>query len=700
MKRKSSLILSLIVLFFGFNSVYAKKVEIATASQVAINCYVENSFTTLSEKSVSISNQFTITKNSYALYYVFNISTGGFVMVSADDAVTPILGYSFEGNYSDNNHSPEFDYWMNTYENQIIQAIATGYIATTKTNAEWSRLAKNPSEFSPVKGAKVIAPLLTSTWDQGDCYNDLCPVDAAGPGGRVWAGCVATTMAQIMYYYRYPATGQGSHTYTPQGYTSQTAYFGATTYNWNAMTNVCSGTNTAIATLLYHCGVSVEMGYSATGSGAMMGDAADALNTYFKYSNTAADVNKWNYTDVQWVALLKADLDLNRPMGYAGYDQDGGGHAWVCDGYDGSDRFHFNWGWSGAYNGFFTLDNLVAGGYDFTSGQEVIHDIYPASGYPYYCSATTNNLTAPVGTFEDGSGSSEYNNNNDCSWLITPSGIDHLNLSFVTLNTEASNDKVIIYNGPTATSPILGTYSGSTIPAMISSTNDSVLVKFISNGSTTNSGWQIYYFSSYPVYCTGAQTMTAAADTFSDGSGASNYNNSSNCQWMIQPANAGSVTLHFIDFNTETTNDKVRVVDAVNSTLLATYSGTSLPADVTSPSGQIRVLFTSNTSVTSTGWTAYYTSTPLGVEDYNSIKQLSVYPNPVKDKLHISFSFNNENNASVQMLDLTGQIVYSEDISGNNLYSRDIEVSAFSKGVYILKINTAGETLNKKVVIE
>lgn len=705
MKRKSALILCLVGMFFCFNSVFAKKVEISTASQVAINCYVENSIVPLTEKSVSISNQFTITKNSYALYYVFNLSAGGFVIVSADDVVTPVLGYSYEENYIEKDHSPEFDYWMGTYEDQIYKAISTGYIGTSITNSEWTRLAQNPAKFTPLKGTKSIEPLLTSTWDQGNCYNALCPADAASSAGngKVWAGCVATTMAQIMYYYRYPAIGLGSHSYNASPYGTQSANFGTTTYDWNAMTNACSGANTAISTLIYHCGVSVDMNYSGSGSGANMGDAANALKNNFKYASTIQHVYKdWGgYTDAQWEALLKTDLDLNRPLAYAGYDPANGGHAWVCDGYQGTNYFHFNWGWSGTYNGYFYLSSLLVAGDDFTSNQEVIHDIYPASGYPYFCNATTNNLTAAVGTFEDGSGPSNYNNNDDCSWLISPTGIDHLTLSFVKLSTETSNDVVTIYDGPNTTSPILGTYSGSTLPGNIISTSPSVLVKFTTNASTVGTGWQIYYTSSYPVYCTGSQTMTAPADTFNDGSFSSDYNNGSNCQWLIQPANAATVTVHFIDFNTELTNDRLRLIDPVSSTLLATYSGPNIPADVTSPSGQMRLIFTSNTSVTASGWTVSYTSTTnTGVEDFSSVKQLSVYPNPVKDKLHISFTIIDNENASVQIHSLTGQIIYSEEVSGTDSFNRDLDVSMFSKGVYILKICTSGETLNKKVVIE
>jgi len=591
-------------------------------------------------------------------------------------------------------------YWLGVYKKEILQAINTNYIPTADVNATWARLATSSDNFTPIKGVKSVTPLTLSTWDQGSCYNALCPVDAAGPSGRCWAGCVATSMAQVMYYYRYPNTGQGSHSYT-SSYGTLSANFGNTTYDYNGMANSCLSATTEIAKLIYHAGVSVDMDYSPTGSGADMARAASALQDNFKFASSITFDNKYQHTTSQWETLLKTDLDNGRPIIYSGTDMTNGGHAWVCDGYQGTNYFHFNWGWSGIANGYYYLTSLTPTGTgdDFTSYQQAIYNIYPASGYPYYCTGTKN-ITDPVGTFDDGSGPSNYTNNADCSWLISPTGIDHLAFDFVTLSTEATNDVVTFYDGATTASPVLATVSGSTIPATITSTSPTVLVKFTTNGSVANTGWQINFHSFYPNYCSGTTVLTAATDTFSDGSGTNSYNNSVTCQWLIQPANAGTVTLNFTDFNIEATNDKIRVIDPVSSVVLGVFSGTTIPSPVTSTSGQMRVIFQTNGSVNAPGWTAYYTSTPMGIEDYSMIKQLSVYPNPAKDQIHISFNIASGNDATLEMLDITGQSIYNNILSGNTTYSKDIDLSSFAKGVYFLRIVTSGDIINKKIVIE
>jgi hypothetical protein len=703
MKNKTLPIILLIAVFFISSHIYAKKVEIKDAKQVAVNFYVEHSMVPVSAKSISIIQDFTISEKSIPLYYVFNFNNNGFVIVSADDIVTPVLGYSYEGIYSDQDQPSQFVYWMNTYKKQIIQAIETGYAGNEKTTAEWNRLNVATENHTPKKGIRSVTPLILTTWDQGDCYNDLCPVDAAGPGGRVWAGCVATCMAQVMNYYRYPEQGVGTHSYNSSGYGTLSVNCGTTTYNWNAMTLVCSGVNNAIATLLYHCGVTVNMGYSPTGSGAQMSFAASSLTSHFKYSTGISNKQKVYYTETQWADLLKVELDNKRPTMYAGYDTSatGGGHAFNCDGYQDSIYFHFNWGWSGTANGYYYLTALTPAGSNFTTDQSVITGVYPGSGYPYGCTTTPKNVTSSIGTIEDGSGPSDYLNNQDCYWLIAPADvIDHIKISFDYFSTESVNDIVTIYDGPATSDAVLGTYSGSALPSTITSTNDSVLVRFTTNSSTTSSGWFLTYTSVYPVYCSGLTTLTALTDTFSDGSGVNNYNSSTNCRWQIKPAGATSVTLHFINFATEATNDKIRVINNTNSATLATLSGATLPADVTCPSGDMIVWFTCNSSTQAQGWTAYYTSSATGIEDNSIIKDLAVYPNPANENLHVSFT-NTGNDATVQILNVTGQIVYSELISGNTaLFSRDIDISEFAKGIYNLKILAAGETINKKVVVE
>jgi hypothetical protein len=299
----------------------------------------------------------------------------------------------------------------------------------------------------------------------------------------------------------------------------------------------------------------------------------------------------------------------------------------------------------------------------------------------------------------------DYQNNDNCSWLIDPYGAGHINLTFDNFSTLDAGDILTIYNGPNASSPVLHTYTGidtgSALPALISSTASSVFLTFVTNGSGTSSGWKISYTTTYPVFCSGTKSLTAAADTFSNGSAPYNYDNSTNCKWLINPSPAASsVTLHFLAFNTEPTNDVVKVTDNAG-TVLASYSGTSLPADVTSNTGQMLIIFTSNSSITAPGWTACYSSAIAGVEEYNSIKDLSVFPNPAKDKLHVSFNVKGSDQATLNIYSLTGQVVYTQDVNCiNGSFSKDIDISNFAKGIYNLRILTSKESVNKKIIVE
>ncbi|MGD0710216.1 MAG: C10 family peptidase [Bacteroidales bacterium] len=706
MKTKSLFFTCLIVILFCFHHGFAKKVDITVAKQIAVNFYIEHSKYNLSAKSIVVTNSFAETENSIIMYYVFNLSNGGFVIVAAEDGVHPILGYSYEGIYTEENQSPEFIFWMNKYKQQIAYIVSSKQSSTAQIDADWARYSVSSDKFIPSSGTGNVAPLTYSLWDQGCCYNSHCPIDSTATTecDHVVTGCVATSMAQIMFYYRYPLQGEGSHSYNDPSYGIQSASFSATTYDWNAMSLSCIGVNDAIATLMYHCGVSDDMQYGPTGSMGNMMYATNALTSYFKYSlSSIRHAIKSSFIDAQWADTLENELNNNRPFIYGGFDTTyGEGHAWVCDGYQATNYFHFNWGWSGNDNGYFYLDALDPSGYNFTSDEEAIYGIYPRSGYPYYCSNTTITLTSPAGTIDDGSGPSDYKNNNDCSWLIAPTGAGHINISFNNFSTADSGDVLTIYNGSNDLAPVLKSCTGTALPTPISSTSPTVFLKFITNGSDTSSGWQISYTTTYPVYCSGVTPLTAASDTFSDGSGSNNYNNNINCKWMIQPPGAGSVTLHFLSFNTEPANDIVKVVDPVSSTVLGTFSGTTIPSEVTSHSGQMLVEFTTNATITAPGWSAVYTSSQLGVENYNIVKELSVFPNPANNYLHISFYITGRKDAKLQLLNITGQVVYDDNIKGNSaaILNKTIDVSGLSKGIYSLQIITLGEAINKKVVIE
>ncbi len=314
--------------------------------------------------------------------------------------------------------------------------------------AEWNHLLTDDiHSLAASRGGRDVEPLLDCEWNQGSPYNKLCPEDPAGPGGHVWVGCVATAMAQIMYYWRYPETGTGSHCYTPgnMSYGQQCANFGATEYQWGGMINSVDSKNPIPnAELQYHCAVSMNMNFSPSGSGAYSFMVPNSLHSYFRY-NSAQYLDKSDYNTTSWINILKSEFDLGRPLYYSGFSNEGG-HAFVCDGYQDND-FHFNFGWSGNSNGYYSLYDV--GG--FNQGQAIVRYFMPTDpGYPYHQTGTKV-ITLKSGSITDGSGPVEdYLDNNTATWIIDPQtiqdSITDITLIFSRFET-APGDYVRIYDG-------------------------------------------------------------------------------------------------------------------------------------------------------------------------------------------------------------------------------------------------------------
>jgi Zn-dependent metalloprotease len=226
------------------------------------------------------------------------------------------------------------------------------------------------------------------------------------------------------------------------------------------------------------------------------------------------------------------------------------------------------------------------------------------------CSGTVT-FTAPSGSFSDGSGTANYQDNLDCRWLIQPTGANTIALNFPSFNTEANYDTVIVYDGPTTSDPVLMTWWGNTIPPTVNSTNGAMLVRFRSDVNTNFAGWNATYTSSGTAYCNGGTLLTTSTGSFTDGSGANNYGNNQLCYWLIAPPCANSVTLSFSQFNTEAGYDGVIVYNGNNTSapVLLNTSGTTIPANVTANSGQMLVIFISDYAVRMQGFAASYTST-------------------------------------------------------------------------------------------
>jgi hypothetical protein len=701
MNRYYYLLLTILLISTQYK-VFAKKVNQQTAALAAKNFYYEriNQKRQTDYYSIKILSTIEKKQNSETDLYIFNIKNGGYVIVSADDAAIPIVAYSFSGNIDMENPPPAFKEWLNGYAAQIEEIRTLKLNSPAKTDSLWKALTTtNPSTLKIFSG-KSVDPLLISTWDQNRGYNKLCPVDSAGPGGHVYAGCVAVAMAQIMYYYKYPAQGFGTHSYYHQKYGSLTANFGNTQYKWHEMVNKMPNEgNHEVAQLLYHCGVSVNMNYSPNGSGAWPNRCVTAYKSYFKYSNQVYIDDKVSYTNNQWIWKITQNLNDKIPLFYHGYPSTGGGlgHAFNLDGYQGSDHFHFNWGWSGHYNGYFYLSSLNPGNHDYSAGQGAIFNIKPPSTkYPSYCQSTTT-ITSTNGVIFDGSGPKSYNNNSDCYWLIKPSVlIDRLILKFDRFALE-TNDYVTVYDGSTVSSPVLGTFTGQTLPSTITSTGKTLLVKFKTNGSGTDEGFDASFKSIMPVYCQGTVTLTGATGVFSDGSGNQDYNNRTVCRWMIDGQGNQGIKLNFSKFKTEQGKDWVKIYDPtqVPSKLLAAYSGHQIPPSVSATHGKMLVMFATSASNTDEGWEARYYTGSVGMEEQTNAATF-IYPNPANSVINIDLQ-QQQGKAVTEFYSIDGKLIKTVIIDAGK--TSTVDISTLEKGLYIIIIRSNGNIIRKRIEI-
>ena len=355
---------------------FAERVMPETARKVAS--------TFLNNNGAKSSQLTDLTKEAgFTNLYIF-AAEQGFVVMAADDCVQPILGYSLTGKFVAENMPTNVSGWLQGYNDEIQYAIESRVKATAETSKLWKELIDGNSKAA--KATIIVDALIQTTWDQDPGYNDLCPYDN-NAGELTVTGCVATAMAQIMRYWEYPSHGVGSHSYTPTSHSEygvQSVNFAQATYDWTAMP--LHSSSDEIAKLMYHCGVSVDMMYDIAnngGSGAYSDDIPNALTTYFNYKSGVYYKAKSSYNNNNWLTLIKTELNAGRPVEYNGSGS-GGGHAFVCDGYDNSDYFHFNWGWSGANDGFYSLSNLVpgsggsgGGSYSFTKNQSAVIGIQP-----------------------------------------------------------------------------------------------------------------------------------------------------------------------------------------------------------------------------------------------------------------------------------------------------------------------------------
>ena len=239
-----------------------------------------------------------------------------------------------------------------------------------------------------------VQPLLKTTWSQSAPYNQYCPTktNSSGEQENCPVGCVALAIGQIMKYHNYPETGKGSKSYQPLGVGAViSADFENTQYKWSLMKNSYTRFGStkfytdeeadAVATMLFHAGVSVGTIYALSGSSAFAyGNIPRDLVENFRYSEDSIRyVSRADYTKEEWMNLIYNELSMGRPVFYAGNSPTFGGHAFVIDGYDATGRVHINWGWRGSDDGYYDID-LTEGENNYSKNQSMVIGIMPPSG--------------------------------------------------------------------------------------------------------------------------------------------------------------------------------------------------------------------------------------------------------------------------------------------------------------------------------
>lgn len=299
-------------------------------------------------------------------FYVFNTAEGGFIIVSADDRLPAVLGFSNNGAFSEDRISPDMKWWLGQYSRDIANLYISEGVDVPVDESVQKRAA--------IVDRKSIEPMLKTRWDQMAPYNLFTP-------RQYPTGCVATAMAQVMKYHEWPEMAVGSH---------GDEIFEGTFYDWENMLDVYQNNRytteqaEAVATLMRQCGAAVDMQYSPWSSGAYSFNVPIALYTYFGY-NEGMKLEFRDYHKMsEWNDMVYAELEANRPVYYSGASSYGG-HAFVCDGYLSNNYFHFNWGWSGYQDGYYLLNALnpgVGGTGSFAGGYNAQQTIITGLGKP------------------------------------------------------------------------------------------------------------------------------------------------------------------------------------------------------------------------------------------------------------------------------------------------------------------------------
>lgn len=634
----------------------------------------------------------TIENELGTLLYIFN-AENSFVVISGDKNTQPVLAFVDNQIFNESDVVPPFQMWLDNYAEQVASVKRSAVLQEQFAN-QWDNLLQGAS----FKNNGEILPLVISQWDQGEYYNYYCPKDANGPNGRVVTGCVATALAQLIYYFRFPDFGVGEYSYVDANYGEQYANYGETHYDYNAMCDKPTAINPEICKLIYNCGVGVDMVYGPSGSGMYNHSAAKVLKTYFKYSPNTEYLFR-DSTNLDWDSVIVSHLNKQIPMYYAGWSVPNiNGHGFICDGYkmvDSSYYYHFNFGWSGYMDGYFYTNALNVNSSHFNLAQELIVNAYPDTinyeyppAEPILGSVT---LTSGEGTFTDGSLSlSNYKNNRDFTWNIAP---EVSNLDSITLNIDyslAQGDTIKISD---SYANVLKTITADTNFLSIVCHTETMSVQFISDDTLESLGFRATYTANQKIFCSGSKTFTSAQGHIEDGSGPDNYNNLSNCKFTIILPSYTAVTVHINSVDLEENHDYLRFYKNTTispNNLLLELTGQIHDTTIVFETKRVNIILETDETNTADGFNLDYVGGYVGIDDFDN--NISIYPNPVCEILNINATSSID---KVEIFNTEGKLLYSETPQKNDFI---INVNNYPSGVYILKLYNDKQFVTKRIV--
>ncbi|HLO92324.1 MAG TPA: C10 family peptidase [Lentimicrobium sp.] len=693
----------------GINS--STNVPIEKARIVARNFYLERVNLHSHHTRVTITGEFTIKQANEPVYYIFNMDDEGFIVISAEVNSFPVLGYSFEGIYHDNSKCPSFNDWMNNYSDQIVSIRENHYEPDQNITEAWAEYS-NENAIRSQKEILDLEPLITAKWHQDYPYNTNCPYDGNIPdtnfvllenqvlnlNKHVWSGCVATAAGMIMNYWRYPLHGAGVHDDSLSSYGHLLVNYAQATNDWSAMQDYPVYENNAVAQLIYHIGVAVNMVYTDTVSLALSTFLTEAYKDHYLYDPAVVHSPRSSSYSV-WRSLLMLDLNNKWPIQYEGGGPQGG-HSFVCDGYQGTDFFHMNWGWGGIYNGYFLLNELNPGVFTFNQNQGAILHIHPLStGYPDYCSGQTTILDDNTGSIEDGSGPVlNYQDDADCSWLIAPDdSIASLTLNFVKFNLHES-DYLRVYDGENTNAPLIGSYTGTALPESITASGKKLFLQFVSDDTLNANGFLAEYNTTEYPFCNDTLVYSDTAGVIDDGSDRFKYRNGSNCVWKLYRRWEDEIFLKFSQINTEANRDSISIYDLTGNTLLATYSGSymTLPDTLKVQGSGILIVFKTDSAFRKGGWKANYQFFPATGTKENLQTKYKIFPNPARDYCMIETNSIQADDIELILYDTQGKALLLQTLRKPINY---LNLSTLKPGIYLICLKTENEVMLRKLIV-